>query len=327
MAKKPGLHEQYSLQSHGVTQSLLGMWRECKQKARLYLLRWTPNRTGKALTHGILGHSVLEHFHKMQQKDSKFIPTEAQVAKVVQVHARKHAAKEGSRWSGEQQQEFEMIVAQLTAVYPAYFEFWRKKPLKWVNVEGVFRVPFVYANKNGKNCSTWLNGRLDGAYMSSKKLWLMDAKNKSRIDENELGDTLLRDFQINFYLLAVQILTGKVPEGFTYNIIRRPGLKLGKKESMPGHVQRIRKHIADEPEHYFKRFEVSVDNNDLVMFKQELCDTLTEFHTWFHGGMPVQFFGQPCVGKYGMCQYVPIDYRDDYSTFHKRKAIFSELED
>lgn len=313
----------YDFKHDGITQSLLHTWIECRQKAKLSIERWSSLRVAYPLKHGNISHSVMEKLHEKQSKNLNYVPKERDVVETLAEVRNAYENEHAGRWSESESEDFELICAQVEAVMSAYFTHWEKHPLKWVDIEGVFRVRFEY----GAGKSTWLNGRFDGVYQSAKGLWLFDSKNKSRIDEEALGDTLLRDLQINFYLLALWKTTGKFPSGFIYNVIRRPGLKLGKSESIPGYMQRIRDSISEDPEHYFKRYEVSVDQDDLVKFEKELKSMCVEFDNWFYGGMLTWKYGMPCVDKYGMCKYVPVCYRGDYSMFFKRKVQFAELEE
>lgn len=314
----------YNMTEDGVTQSLLGMFFECRQKANVYLDRWSPLKVAQPLLHGILTHRVLEIVHEGQRKTKKTPGRDSILATVQKVLA-DHEKEDGGRWSAEETEKFETVGAQMLAVLPAYFEYWdRKKPLDWVDVEGVFRVPFEFE----PGYKTWLMGRFDGVYTAkTKTLWLFDAKNKSQIVEEQLGETLLRDFQINFYLLAVRILTGKIPAGFLYNVIRRPNLKVGKAESLEQYRARIVEHIKEDPEHYFKRYEVCVSKEDLDQFEKELRGILLEFYNWTRAGRPVRLFGQPCINKFGMCPNIPVCYNDNRATFFQRPSIFRELDE
>jgi hypothetical protein len=319
----------YNMAEDGVTQSLLGMFFECRKKAGTYLERWSPLKVGQPLLHGILVHRVLETVHETQRKTKKTPGREAVVA-VVEAVVKAHEKEEGGRWSAEETEKFETVTAQMLAVLPEYFQYWDRKPLAWVDVEGVFRVPFKFGpNMSNRVSSTWLMGRMDGVYRSSKTktLWLFDAKNKSQIVEEQLGETLLRDFQINFYLLAVRLLTGEIPAGFLYNVLRRPNLKVGKAESLAQYADRIKEHIKEDPEHYFKRYEVCVTNEDLDQFERELVEVLWEFESWNKAGRPGRMFGQPCISKYGMCANIPICYNDNRASFYQRPSIFRELDE
>lgn len=320
----------YNMEEDGVTQSVLTTWNECRQKSNVYLERWSPIKMSQPLLHGILTHRVLETLHERQRKTPKLIPSREETVKVVRSICKAHEEKEGGRWSAEETEKFETVASQMEAVLPEYFPFWAKHPLAWIDVEGVFRVPFKFGPPDKPDSvSTWLMGRFDGVYNSTKTktLWLFDAKNKSQIVEEQLGETLLRDFQINFYLLAVRILTGRVPAGFLYSVLRRPNLKVGKSESLLEYTERIREHIAEDPEHYFKRYEVCVSSDDLLKFEKELKGLLWEFYSWGKAGRPVRMFGQPCIGKFGMCSNVPICFNDNFASFIRRDAVFAELED
>lgn len=306
----------------GVTQGILSTYNDCKQKAKISAQGHTQQKLGHALEWGIVAHLILEKLHKLQSaKPKRWSPDEGLVVSTVNAVTDRYRRKHGQRWDGKRAEEFDHDVCQMIAVFPAYFNFWVKRPLDWVQVENTFAVPFRVP---GFSKEVMLRGKLDGVYSSGGQ-WLFDAKTKSQIVESNFGETLLRDLQINFYMLALKIMSGKVPKGFLYNVIRRPGLKLGKNESLPDHVKRIRAHIADEPENYFKRYEVCIEASDLAAFQTELQGLLGEFLNWWQAKMPSRLFGMPCVGKYGMCENIGICYNETYTNHRMKEVMFEEL--
>ena len=314
----------YDFWSDGVTQGLLKKFLECRQLAKLYLQGWTSNRVGSALLHGILTHSVLERLHEWQRKTKLACPSRESVLKMVEYVLSIYRKKEGLRWSAEQVNEFNQIGAQIQAVVPAYFQYWKSKPLQWLEIEGVFRIKHTFGP--GAKDWTWLTGRLDGLYTAKGALGLFDAKNKSQISQDQFGEVLLRDWQINFYLLAVWKMTKRYPNEFIYNVMRRPGLEFRKTDSLVAYRARIEDHIQEKGgDYYFSRYAVAVDKADLLAFEQELNGVLFEFKQWLEAGMPSRLFGQPCITKYGLCSMVPIDYNGDFSFHHQREEMFSEL--
>jgi hypothetical protein len=290
----------------GVSASSLGDWLECNQKARLRKQGWMPRRTPFPLNYGRIAHEVLEAVHNFVKAQQPF-----DAEKVVAAVCDRIQKSEAGKWDSVAEQDFELIKAQLTAVIPAYVKYYEKKDAKrkLKEIEGKFRVPFE---------GTYLNGYFDLVYEEKGGLWPSDTKNVGDIREEELGEVLLRDLQINIYLLALSILTGKLPAGFIYNMIRRPGLKLGKSETIQAYVKRIREHISEKgEEYYFQRYRVHVVKEELEQFKAWLKAKLPEYFAWCDASMPGELYGQPCRGRYGLCVYVPLCYNDDYSRYEK----------
>ena len=318
-AKKQKKREKYSLLKHGITSSMLGTWLECKQKAKLSQDRWTKTRTGGALRRGSMAHAVLEECYNQQQAGKKMGPKK--VARIVDKIFNDFQDKEGKRWSVGEIAEFEMLWAQASAVLPAYFKHYKDR-FKWVGVEQKFSVPLEVEGVG----EVTLRGMRDGAFKLKKKFWLFETKTRARIDEWAIVDTLSRDLQVNVYLLSLWLESGKLPSGVLYNVIRWPGLKQKKDESSLDFRERIAEHIAKDPEHYFKRFEIVTDEEELTTFREELEGHLREIHEWVEAGRPTTMFANPCVGKYGMCQYVPLCFEGNTAPYVRRDALFPELE-
>lgn len=292
--------------AYGVSASGLVDFLTCRMAHKLYKEGWVQRRTPYPLHYGRVAHEVLEAIHNFERSNSKFDPL-----KVVRAVCQRIQKKEAGLWIGEEAQAFELICAQLEAVIPAYVKYYAKKKYNWVGVEEWFHTPFS---------DTFLNGRFDNVFERAG-LWLFDTKNKSDIEPEEMGEVITCDFQVNFYILALWLITKKYPRGFIYNILRRPGLKLGKKETLEMYSERIKEHISEKgEEYYFQRYEISVIKSDIIKFKDELeTKHLPAYWKWYAENQPTTLFGNPCAGKYGLCRYVPICYADDYSGFHKPK--------
>lgn len=287
----------------GISASGLSDWMTCRQMSKLRKQGWTPRRTPYPLNYGRVAHEVLEAIHNLQRHGQKDIDAKG-VVTAVTARIKK---TDGAMWDEYGEQAFEQIRAQLLAVMPAYVEYYKKKPEKWLSIEGKFRVAYA---------GTHLNGRFDAVFEKKDGLYLLDTKNKSETDVD--GDVLLRDIQINFYLLVLWVMTKKFPKGFIYNIIRRPGLKLGKSESIKSYCERIEEHIKEKgPEYYFQRYNVQLTKDDVIDFDTWLKKKLPEYFEWCETNMPTELYGQPCAGRYGPCVYVPICYNNEYVHFNK----------
>lgn len=310
----------YSLWVDGVTQSLLLKFLECRQKCKLYLQGWKLARQSNAIEHGTLTHAVLEIVHNWQRKVGNKLPSKESLDDIIRVVLQRHRAKIGARWSADQVKEFNVLGAQLYAVVPNYFRYWHSKPLAWTGVEHKFRIKYTFGP--GLKDWTFLRGAFDGVYDMKPGLGLFDAKNKAQFSDDQLGEVLLRDWQINFYLLALWKQTGEFPREFIYNVMRRPGLDFRKNDSLPQYRDRIVEHIQEKgSDYYFRRYHVAVEKYDLLQFEAELKGVLLEFKQWLEAGMPSRLFGQPCVGKYGLCEFVRADYNGDWTPYKKREFM------
>ncbi len=187
--------------------------------------------------------------------------------------------------------------------------------MSWEEVEKEFDIPYWL---------TRFRGKIDA--VSRNKLWLKETKTKSRIDVDNIIDTLSLNLQINIYCWALEQLYKKQPKGVIYDVIRKPGLKLNKGENLDQYKDRLKEHVNKDIKHYFKRFKVYLDWHHISLFGAALNGIIKEFSEWVDSNMYGQKFGMPCVTKYGLCKFVPICHYNDFSNFYIREKIFEELE-
>lgn len=314
----------YDIERHGVTQSLLSMFLDCRQKARYYLEGWDSKYHSTALTHGSVGHGVLELAYQDIMKASKpKPPTRQKIMKYVKA-TETQWKKENPRPSKDALEGLEYSLALTETTLPVYFDFWKKdlKEIKWLGLEEKFVIP--YKLKDGRK--TVIRGKKDGEF-EKNGLWLFESKFKSMISEGNLVDTLSFETQVLLYLWALNKTYKKIPEGVLYNIVRRTCLRQGKGESLTKFAKRVAQDIEKRPDFYFMRFEVAVDKSDLVEFEGRLEGMVTDFYNWWQGTAPHYKNTYQCLGKYGRCTYLPACGSKDFTSLQKRKAVFKELED
>jgi len=136
-----------------------------------------------------------------------------------------------------------------------------------------------------------LRGKLDGVDTldENRRLYLVENKTKSDIDENKMQTQLRFDMQTMMYLVAMKHY-GYKPKGVIYNVIRRP---------LSGGKGTIRKHkptksnpqgetdeefytrlendyLRKEPDHYFMQWVVEIGEHDIKNFCQQFLDPVLE---------------------------------------------------
>lgn len=308
----------------GVTQSLLSMFRSCRQKARLYLKGLDSVYHRLPLIYGTIGHAILqEAYSDIMNGKLKVVPD----SRMVKVYARKVEAgwlKENPKPNKEALGFLEYSLAILEKTMPLYFDFWRKdlKQMKWLGLEQKFSQPYTLSDGR----KTFVKGKMDGEF-EKKGLWLFESKFKSQIQEGNLMDTLSYETQVMLYLWRLAKKSGRVPEGTLYNVVRRTALRERKGESISQFALRVMKDVEKRPKFYFIRFEIAIVKQDLDAFDSELSGMVRDFYDWWEGKVPHYKNTDECIGKYGRCQYMSICSRGDYSQFAKRNSVFKELED
>jgi hypothetical protein len=173
---------------------------------------------------------------------------------------------------------------------------------------------------------------MDGSFRkeSVARPWLFETKSKAYLGEKgegELADILPHELQSNIYLIFLWHLGKVLPKGLLYNIIRRPGLRQKKSESIVKFARRVAEDIRKRPEYYFIRIQMSVEKKDLERNELELHDMVGDFLLWWNGLAGHYRNSDACQNKYGACPMLPICARGDYSGFYKRKTVFRELAD
>lgn len=308
----------------GITQSALLTWMECRERFRLQtVLGWaTLARAGDAMTWGSIAHDCLERYYRdgLLDMEKDVFPAWRERANYTML-------------SAEGIESWEQMEEELVRVIPAYVEYWKHtdSTMEWVELEGTFEFPIEVECLRGK-VKVPLRGRRDGLYKIGRKLWLFETKTKSRIDEGAIADTLERNFQLHLYCWITQQQRGQAPVGCTYNLIRRPSLRLKQKETIAQFGDRLSEHIESDDGHYFKRMEYALDPSVLGRFERDLKTIVQDFLNWFYGTdeedgerQATLLFGQPCDGKFGPCPLLELCAHGKEELYRKRSQPFEEL--
>lgn len=189
--------------------------------------------------------------------------------------------------------------------FPLYVDHWRTHEIergrKPIFEEVSFRVP--YKLPSGRIIV--LRGKWDCVYRIKASVYLQENKTKGKIDEEGLQATIDQNLQTMLYQIALRTIADKKgPEplneemeqvtkrlrgelqsskikGVLYNVVRRPlsdqhAIRQKKTETERQFFKRMVDSISDNPEHYFKRWKVTLTNNDLERFKTRILHPLLE---------------------------------------------------
>ena len=353
MAKKPSKRrstrkERSSLWDwtlHGVTQTSLTQWLNCREQFSLgYIEGWTPRGFSVPLEFGNLIHLMLQHQvgSSLPEKTARKVCKDYEAARKPQL-----------RGTDDYQQMQKTIVAA-EALFPRYVRFWTKDDLKqkWIGREKVFKVEHKFGYSRGKFLNTkWipdyyqetqkvlLNGMRDGEYRTLKgKLGLFETKTKGSIDDMAIHSGLRADLQTMFYMWSLYLETGEWPTECLYNVIRRPGLIYNpKKETLQQYGQRIGKDIDERPEYYFRRWHVTVLQQDLEAFIRTVLDpALRLMFQWWESiaENPLDRFQSPyhfvnlagLSNKYGRAPLYELMILNRRESYFRRSSLFPELQ-
>ena len=225
---KPG----WDLYEHGISYSLLSKFVDCRERFRISTVEmYTPNFRKDSLDFGTMFHKALELI--------------AAGKTTIEINKRLHTQYRDTSIDP-------MLIKIAATMVPLYNRFYSSEKYKYVAQEEVFDIPYV-SQTNGRVIR--LRGRWDEVFERNKKLWLQENKTKAQIQDNVITQTLPYDLQTMLYCYTLQIHKKREIGGVLYNVVRRPLLKQGDKESDMAYLKRIADDVSDRPEHYFKRFE------------------------------------------------------------------------
>lgn len=290
----------------GVTQSMLATFLTCREKTRLSLEGWENDQFSVSANRGDMFHMLLEEFYTL-----KSTPTD--LGKFVDHVADKWVAKLKKKGPVDSY-AVEDTKACASALFPFYVKSWLKadSKFKWESLEEVFDVKWKGFR---------LRGKYDGTYTIGKR-WLFETKTKATIDHDIL-DALEIDFQNLFYLTTLKI-TGRPAIGVNYNVIRKPGHKQKKGESLQDFTDRLTSEVKKDPGHFFKRYEVIYTLEQIARFEKELYFLLVDFAKYVKGELPNYRNQTACIGRM-KCPYLKHCSSNSFVGYSQTRVMFREL--
>lgn len=283
-------------QESGITFSLLTKFLECRERFRLLVVEGLREHEGfnRSLEFGNLWHEAEEAYCRTRDLSA------AEAA----IHT--YAAKLRAEYPGQDDEisQWSMIARYQ---FPEYVTFWKGHALEkrrtpiWE--EQTFAVP--YTLPSGR--VVFLRGKFDAVVLFGKRdVYLQENKTKGTIDEEGITKTVDRNLQSMLYQIALRqyvhashprdkgtvdghrwdyppetLMRGTI-KGTLYNVVRRPlsdryAIKRRKDETLKSFCRRAGEFVVKEnPEHYFKRWQVMLSTADIDRFRQRTFDPMLE---------------------------------------------------
>lgn len=329
--EEPSLWSPYQ---DGVSQSLVGCFRECREATRLKFVEgWTPMSNSLAIEFGSCFHWALS-----QAYAKKKLPGAAFLKTVLEDYHKVWLGTMNPPITTAQQERQAQAYELARAVLPAYLNRWEGdwtgsyklgnttvKPVKWTGLEQEFRIPCELPDGR----TVILRGMRDGVFECHKgKTWLLETKTKALVDEEGIADILQVNFQVWLYLYSIFLETHDLPKGVLYNVIRRPGLRQGVKEDTFQFMHRVQDDIEKRPDHYFIRWQMDVTKKELMHWvRAVLHPTLQDLCNWYDGSAPHYMNDNALMAKYGRSDMFKPIVLGRYEGLFKRQAAFNELSD
>lgn len=335
-----GRVEFYDPRVNGVNATLLSRWKSCRHRALIDLNGWTPRLVSVGGIFGLVVHDALRHVydHVRIGKLKDYRKLDPAAYKTVLDYAFTAWKAENPRASAEVLQKVEMVRVLADTVLPEYFKYHARDftDMIWGPPEAPFKIPYTVQTAKFGPIETFLKGRVDGTFAvrgaKKRSAVLLETKTKSRIDPLSLVDMLPHDLQVSIYNTA-SALNGVRPTGLLYNVVRRPGLQQGAKETLKDFAQRIVKDIQKRPDFYFLRFRMDLRQHDLARQAAEVEEIVTDFVRWWAGDVGHYKNSDHCENKYGKCEFLgtlcggPDEGKPNPARFYKRNTVFRTGED
>lgn len=328
-SKKQVLYNPYV---HGVSQSVLGTYLDCREKCRLAcLLGLRSAGYNPFFSFGGMSHYCLDQAYTGMINGYKLVdvihhlPTWVEDAEKEYWEKNKEM-RHNSRAAIEVETQSAILLPELTA----YFEHWYQQDSKtrWLQTEKEFRVD-VHLH-SGRTVP--IVGAIDGVYSVGKHgCGLFETKNKSRYSRESL-ELLSIDLQLNFYIPALHALypNRNVTE-CRYNLIKRPSVYRRKEETLKQYVERCGDLFRADPKKFFERVHLDYTESDLWFAHDQTVTLLDQFLDWYDKLDRTD----PCVDRnphhceygYSLCSYWRSCVNDDRTGLVTVQRPHQELSD
>lgn len=295
----------YSLKDIGITQSQIKNFINCPMKFSYFTQRLERvGKKGRSTGFGSIMHSTLENIYKNKGLTSK------EVTETIESYCKKNI----SQLTGLVE-ELELVKLQVEVVAKEYQRIYSKDFKKW-------KVLFVEREGEISIDNILHRTKIDLGLEIMGKIYTLDHKTSSRIDETSLEKALAFDFQHLYYGYCYAQETGKKVAGCYHNVIRNPGLKYS--GSFSDYSKRLQNEIRLKPEHYFKRYRIVYTNKDKKDFEYQLHYILSNISTTIKNN---HFYRNSShCNIYGECEFLDLCSSGSTTGYTVRDKYFAELE-
>ncbi len=317
----------WDLWKDGVTYSFIASYLACREQTRLAFCEMLRKKEDAyPLSYGSCIHWCLAEMAKLSKK-----PNRKKVLEYIQAYRKRFV--DGTMTSTTAQQNWERVEAIAEILLPGYVDYWSGdwtgkyrsdptvefvRPVKWIDLEESFKVPYEYPD--GK--VAWLRGKRDGIFWSeSKRIWLFETKVKSQINYDMIREMLPWDFQVLFYMY-----TSNLPIcGVVYNLVRWPGFR---SQDIAQVQDKVRDDIEARPSYYFTRINTEIGKDEIATFKTTVLDPIMqEIRAWTEGKAPHFMNPMALTNRYGRSRFYEWIVYGNTNLYEQRETVFQEIEE
>jgi len=348
--KKKTKQKGWDFNRDGVSQGFIHSYINCREQTRLrYKELWTSKNDPIFREFGSCFHWLIPW---SLQKQFKKPSGTASIKRAVDSYYCLWK-KQNPKLTVKKTEQMDYVLGLAEKVLPAYLKRWRGdyadqkytmgcdvvRVKKWMSFEETWKEPYEFKVQQldalgkviTKIIQLFLRGKFDGVFIDKKSgLWLFETKCLSVIKEDEIMELLPLDIQCMLYLLAIKLKYNKKPKGVLYNIVRRPGLRQGKTETLKQLLGRVEKDVNDpkRQDHYFKRIEMVIDWSEVEEWQRTFLDpVLKEIRAWSQGEIKTWMNPDALTSKYGRCELYHLIVHAAKQNFFQRKCVYNELAD
>lgn len=303
----------YSVESTGITQSLLGKYCKCPRSFVLAVNRYGhPNK--KNFYFGDVTHATIDYVYNTYCTQNRK-PDDVTTRTFLNKYCNSVAKKYGTLPPADREREKVLSWVMVTEYIKYYGTDFTEKKFEFTEK--------VFDTKYGSS-DVLLRGKIDGGFYLDKDLWLMEHKTMSQINEETILNELNMNFQNLFYITAYENETKQSVKGVLYNVIRKPSLR--KTESLLEMEKRLRSEVQKNSEHYFKRWEVVYTAQQKKQFRIDLWYILQDlrFHIEDNNFYQNRF---SCKSGVLTCSYLQACAANDVCNLVQSDHLFEELDD
>jgi hypothetical protein len=319
------MSEFWDLYRDGVTQSWLKEFQSCRVKQdhgfrkALQPVYWTSSF---ALDFGDLFHRCLDEVYTYFSLTQEMPHWKGILADLKEEAESKQTelTTEKQRYTLDINYGFaEILLREYLKIWKADFE-----NKKWVSLEEIFDVPFpsqLYPDRTIR-----VRGKRDGKYRTNNgELWLFETKTKGRIEDETILQKLSFERQVMLYSWAETQQSGELYRGVLYNLVRRPMLRHGAKESTTEFLARVRADVESRHDHYFMRCEAPFNPITMMTWRKKFKALMWDVEHWWLFPESTYENSESCGYGDNVCPYLPLCSTGDMTKYRPARGLFGEL--
>ncbi len=191
--------------------------------------------------------------------------------------------------------------------------------------EAKFEIPIINPCTNSKSRSFLLAGKADGLALLEDTWWIVEYKTASQIPKTYI-DRLMLDNQVTTYIYGLQKYYNIEIAGVIYRVLRKPSIRLNKKETIQQYQNRIIQDYRERPDFYFYEEKLYRSKDDLAEYKAELWQLTQDIlkcqkeNRWYKNT-------SRCA-DWQSCEYIPIcAMQPDAHLMFKKAELNLELQE